>query len=175
MKEKLHPTLIELWIGIAIWSGIAALSGVWFCKDKPAYLFGVLFGCVAAMGLSFDMLRSVSALVDDLDAGRGDKRIRASAMVRLGISAAVIAIACVVPFFNPIGTFLGILSTKFAAYSNPLIHKITPHISDYFKDKEYPPEEESGFNPGEAGAEITPSAQPDDGSEEAKDLSAAEE
>ncbi|MBQ1488328.1 MAG: ATP synthase subunit I [Lachnospiraceae bacterium] len=175
MKEKLHPTLIELWIGIAIWSGIAALSGVWFCKDKPAYLFGVLFGCVAAMGLSFYMLRSVSALVDDLDAGRGDKRIRASAMVRLGISAAVIAIACVVPFFNPIGTFLGILSTKFAAYSNPLIHKITPHISDYFKDKEYPPEEESGFNPGEAGAEITPSAQPDDGSEEAKDLSAAEE
>ena len=141
MKEKLHPTLIELWIGNLFFSGVAALAGVWFCKDKPAYLLGVALGFIASLALTYYMSRSVAALVDDLEAGMGDKRIRSSSMIRLGIAAAVIAAACVIPFVNPIGTFLGILSTKFAAYSNPLIHKITPKISDYFKDKEYPPEE----------------------------------
>lgn len=142
MTEKIHPTLIELWIGILFWSGVIAAIGVWFCENKPAWFYGILFGAVAAMALAFYMYRSVAGLVDDLDAGRGDQRIRASAMIRLLASAAVIAVACVVPFLNPIGTFLGLLSMKFAAYSNPVIHALTKRMHPYFKDKEYPPEED---------------------------------
>ena len=141
MREKLHPTLIELWIGIVLWSILIAAIGIWFCKDKPAWGFGILLGMVTAFALAFYMTRSVGKLVDDLDAGRGDRVIRVSSMIRLGIAAAIIAIACVIPRVNPIGTFLGILSMKFAAYSNPLIHKVTPKLNPYFKDKEYPPEE----------------------------------
>lgn len=83
-------------------------------------------------------------------------------MIRLAISAGVIAVACFVPFLNPIGTFFGILSTKFAAYSNPLIHKITPKISDYFKDKEYPPEETD-----ESGTEAVSEGEVNDSEKEA--------
>ena len=140
MKEKLHPTLIELWIGIVIWSILIAAIGVWFCKDKPAWGFGIAFGTLTACMLAFYMTRSVGKLVDDLDNGRGDRVIRVSSIIRLVIAAAAIAIACLVPFFNPIGTFLGILSMKFAAYSNPLIHGVTKKVHPYFKDKEYPEE-----------------------------------
>lgn len=149
MKQKMHPTLIELWIGILFWSAVIAAIGVWFCENKPAWLFGILFGAVAAIALGFYMLQSISGLVDDLDAGKSDARIRASSMIRLFASAAVIAVACVVPFLNPIGTFLALLSMKFAAYSNPVIHALTKRMHPYFQDKEYPPEEEN------AEAEIT--------------------
>jgi len=149
MREKLHPTLIELWIGIVIWSILIAAAGVWFCKDKPAWGFGILFGMISAFGLAFYMTKSVGKLVDDLDAGRGDRVIRVSSMIRLFAAAAVIAVACVIPRMNPIGTFLGILSMKFAAYSNPLIHKVTSKVHPYFKDKEYPPEENGEETPDE--------------------------
>ena len=135
------PTLIELWIGITFWCLVFAAAGVWFCKDKPAYLIGTAFGYLAALGLSFYMAQSVRLLVGDLDAGLGDKRIRSSSMIRLLIAGVVIAVACIVPVMNPIGTFLGIFSTKPAAYSNPLIHGITKKLFPYFKDKDYPPEE----------------------------------
>ena len=144
MKEKLHPTLIELWIGIILWSALISGIGVWFCENRIAWFAGIAFGALTACTLAFYMTKSVSKLVDDLDAGRGDKVIRASAMIRLFIAAAAIAIACFVPFFNPIGTFLGILSMKFAAYSNGLIHAVTKRAHPYFKDKEYPPEPEEG-------------------------------
>ena len=135
------PTLIELWIGNTFWCIIFAASGVWFCENKIAYLLGVAFGWLASLGLTFYMARSIRLLVDDLDEGRGDRRIRSSSLIRLLIAGAVIAIACVVPFLNPIGTFLGIFSTKLAAYCNPIIHRITKSISPYFADKEYPEEE----------------------------------
>ena len=145
MKEKLHPTLIELWIGIVIWSVIISGIGVWFTRDKIAWFAGVAFGALIACILSFYMTRSVSKLVDDLDAGRGDRVIRVSAMIRLFISAAAIAAACFIPFFNPIGTFLGILSMKFAAYSNVPIHAVMRKVHPYFQDKEYPEEPEEGI------------------------------
>lgn len=141
MREKLHPTLIELWIGIVIWSILITGAGIWFCKDKPAWGLGIAFGALTAFVLAFYMTRSVDKLIDDLDNGRGDRVIRVSSILRLVIAAAAIAIACLVPFFNPIGTFFGILSMKFAAYSNPLIHGVTKKMHPYFKDKEYPPEE----------------------------------
>ena len=159
MKEKLHPTLIELWIGIVIWSILISGIGVWFCKDKTAWFAGIAFGALTACGLAFYMTKSVSRLVDDLDAGRGDKVIRSSAMIRLFLAAAAIAIACFVPFFNPIGTFLGILSLKFAAYSNGLVHAVTKRIHPYFKDKEYLEEPEEGTGeeiPVESTGEETP-------------------
>ena len=142
MKGKMHPTLIELWIGILLWSVLIGAAGIWFCENKPAWIYGMVFGDVVSMGLAFYMHRSVAGLVDDLEEGRGDKRIRASSMIRLVAAGAAIAIACVVPFLNPIGTFLGIFSMKMGAYTNPLIHGITKRIHPYFKDKEYPPEEE---------------------------------
>ena len=76
-------------------------------------------------------------------------------MIRLFASAAVIAVACVVPFLNPIGTFLALLSMKFAAYSNPVIHALTKRMHPYFQDKEYPPEEENAEEAAETAAEIT--------------------
>ena len=155
MKQKMHPTLIELWIGILFWSAVIAVIVVWFCENKPAWLFGILFGAVAAIALGFYMLQSISGLVDDLDAGKSDARIRASSMIRLFASAAVIAVACVVPFLNPIGTFLALLSMKFAAYSNPVIHALTKRMHPYFQDKEYPPEEENAEEVAETAAEIT--------------------
>ena len=159
MREKLHPTLIELWIGIVLWSILISGIGVWFCKDKPAWFIGIAFGALAAFGLAFYMKQSVDRLVDDLESGRGDKVIRASSMIRLFIAAAAIAIACFVPLMNPIGTFLGILSMKFAAYSNPLIHGVTKKIHPYFADKEYPPEEEETEPEAEAEAETIEEAE----------------
>ena len=155
MKQKIHPTLIDLWIGILFWSAVIAAIGVWFCENKPTWFFGILFGVIVAVALGFYMLQSISGLVDDLDSGKGDARIRASSMIRLLASAAAIAIACVVPFLNPIGTFLALLSMKFAAYSNPVIHALTKRIHPYFKDKEYPPEEENPEETAEGTAEIT--------------------
>ena len=149
MKEKLHPTLIELWIGIVLWSILIAGAGVWFCKDKPAWFFGILLGIVTAFALAFYMKQSVEKLVDDLEAGKGDRVIRTSSMIRLVIAATAIAAACLVPRINPIATFLGILSMKFAAYSNPLIHGVTKKINPYFADKEYPPEEDENGKPEE--------------------------
>ena len=162
--KRLHPTLIELWIGIVLWSILAAGVGVWFCKDKPAWFFGIIFGTVAAFALAFYMKQSVDRLVDDLEAGRGDRIIRSSAMIRLLISAATIAIACFVPFFNPIGAFLGLLTMKFAAYSNPLIHGITKKMHPYFADKEYPPEEMEGET-----SDLESEAETAEGVENAKD------
>ena len=166
MREKLHPTLIELWIGIVLWSILISGAGVWFCKDKPAWFFGMLFGAVTAFALAYYMKQSVTRLMDDLDSGRGDGVIRSSAMIRLGIAAAAIAIACVVPRVNPIATFLGILSMKFAAYSNPLIHGVTKKIHPYFADKEYPPEEEETELVTESEAEEKTEAEDETDTEE---------
>ena len=175
MREKLHPTLIELWIGIVLWSILIAGIGVWFCKDKPAWFIGIAFGALAAFGLAFYMKQSVDRLVDDLESGRGDKVIRSSSIIRLFIAAAAIAVACFVPFMNPIGTFLGILSMKFAAYSNPLIHGVTKKIHPYFADKEYPPEEEETETGPEAEVKEETEAEGGEEAESEADASEAAE
>ena len=149
----MSPTLVEMWIGNTFWCVLFAVSGVWCCENKPAYLLGMAFGWLASLGITFYMAQSIRHLVDDLDEGRGDRRIRSSSIIRLLIAGAVIAIACVVPFFNPIAAFLGIFSTKLSAYCNPIIHGITKKNFAYFKDTEYPEEENTEENPEDSPKE----------------------
>lgn len=137
-------TLRELQIGVIICGILNILIGMWFPKEMLPYVLGGVLGTVTALVMSHNMARAIVRAVED--ESKAAFRIRFAFFFRYFIAIVVLAVACISPYANPIATFIGIFSLKFATYLTPLIHrinlKVNPHSleSDGSEDLE---EEES--------------------------------
>ncbi len=122
MREE-KVTLFELFGGIIGFSILVAIVGGILAPDKLRFLFGVLLGSVAALGLCYHMYKT---LEKTLDMGEDGAKKHAYAMsgIRMVIMGIVVFVAIwFSDMFSVIGVMCGILTLKFAAFAQPLVHK----------------------------------------------------
>ena len=115
-------TLRELQIGVIIFGILNILIGMWFPKNMLAWVLGGVLGTVTALVMTDNMARAVVKAVSDET--KASARMRFAFFFRYALAVVVMIVACVSPYTNPIATFIGIFSIKFATYLSPLIHKI---------------------------------------------------
>ena len=120
-------TLRELQIGVIIFGILNILIGMWFPKNMLAWVLGGVFGTVTALVMTDNMARAVVKAVSDET--KASARMRFAFFFRYALAVVVMIVACVSPYTNPIATFIGIFSIKFATYLSPLIHKINLKIN----------------------------------------------
>ena len=128
---KPNETLVELWIGSVAFACVVILASIWFLKDKSAYALGIGLGCLMSCYLAYHMARNIEKALD-YEAG-AERIMRISSLLRYGMVVLVLIVSYYVPFLNPIGTFIGLMGLKVAAYLQPFTHKI---ISSFGKNKE---------------------------------------
>lgn len=122
MQES-KQTLYELVIGV-VFCGILFLFGNIFVSNRIAYTLGILVGCMVAGVMSAHMHRSLeqAMLYDEENA---TKKIQKGTFLRFFFMVAALAAALIFPkWISVIGVALGVLSLKFAAYLQPLTHKV---------------------------------------------------
>ncbi|MBO4783534.1 MAG: ATP synthase subunit I [Lachnospiraceae bacterium] len=120
-------TLRELQIGVIIFGILNILIGMWFPKNMLAWVLGGVLGTVTALVMTDNMARAVVKAVSDET--KASARMRFAFFFRYALAVVVMIVACVSPYTNPIATFIGIFSIKFATYLSPLIHKINLKIN----------------------------------------------
>ena len=122
-----RQTLRELQIGVIIFGILNILIGMWFPKNMLAWVLGGVLGTVTALVMTDNMARAIAkAVANEKNAAA---RIRLAFFLRYAIAVVVMVVACLSPYTNPIATFIGIFSLKFATYITPLIHKINLKIN----------------------------------------------
>lgn len=126
--DYFKQTLRELQIGIVFFGILNILIGMWIPEKMINYVFGGLLGTVAALVMSENMANAVTKAVIK-DEKHAASTMRFACVIRYLIAACVLTVACVSPYVNPIATFIGIFSIKFATYATPLVHKINLKIN----------------------------------------------
>ena len=122
-----RQTLRELQISVIICGILNILIGMWFPKDRLAYVLGGVLGTVTALVMSHNMANAIVKAVSD--ESKAVFRVRAAYIFRYLLAIIVMVVACISPYANPIATFIGIFSLKFATYLTPLVHKINLKIN----------------------------------------------
>ena len=120
-------TLRELQAGVIICGILNIVIGMWFPKQMLPYVLGGLLGSVCALVMTDNMARAIAKAV--ADESKAVARMRFAYIFRYFLAIVVMLVACVSPYTNPIATFIGIFSIKFATYLAPLIHKINLKIN----------------------------------------------
>lgn len=120
---KKDNTLLEMLAAIGIWGVLIQI--VLFIGFK-SYLYnaiGLWSGIVISAGMAIHMKRGIE---DALDIGgdAADKKLRADAAKRMGMTAIVLAGIFYFQIGNPLTVLLGILALKISAYAQPVVHKV---------------------------------------------------
>lgn len=135
MIEKMDSfkrTVLELLLGIAFFGIIFEIAGVLFVEDKGAYSIGILCGVLIAAGLAIHMAHNINDALD-WDAEHAKKSVRNGAMLRYGAVTLITMLLAYFKIGNILSCFLGIMSLKTAAYTQPFVHKV---INKIFKIEE---------------------------------------
>lgn len=124
MKEKLEAfpyVLKEVLLGILVCGGIMQAALMWFVPDKLLFTTGLWMGVTGAALMAGHMYQTLDEALYMADA---ERYIRRGAAKRYSM----IVLGCVGIVYLGIGSlaafFMGLLSLKFSAYLQPLIHKI---------------------------------------------------
>lgn len=124
MKERwkeLPSVLKEFWLGILICGGIMQAVFMWFWPDRLLFTTGLWIGIVEAVFMAFHMYR---ALDDALYMADASKRIQKGFGQRYSLTLASALVIYWLELGSFLAFFLGLLSLKFGAYLQPLIHQI---------------------------------------------------
>lgn len=130
MKRKVNDTLAELLTGILVFGIIVQIIELIvaavcpdFAGSVPSFVIGLWIGIAAAFGLAVHMYHSIDKALG-MKPGKAESYMRITYLVR---TLAMLAVAAFVYFLNfgyVMATFLGMLSLKFGALLQPLMHKL---------------------------------------------------
>lgn len=120
--KGINRALLEIITGIIFLGVVCHLIGVQFVQDKSAYGIGLWIGIVMAIATACHMYRMLNKA---LDLGMDASKFMISAnMIRYVFIVMCFAIIMITDKFNPLYTFLGIMTLKVAAYLQPFTHKL---------------------------------------------------
>lgn len=129
MREE-KQTFLELIIGIVLFSVLLGIIGVMLSEDRMAFFLGVSFGGAVACGLCFHMYRTLEVTLD-MDPESAVKRARTMTGVRMLFMALAVFVGIKFSeILSIIGVVLGILTLKFSAFAQPLVHIIITKFFD---------------------------------------------
>lgn len=129
-KKKINETLLELIIGILVSGVIIQLIELLIAALRPeiagsrlSFALGLWIGVITAVGLAAHMYRSIDRALD-MGSSDAEKYMRKAYIFR----TLIILIAASVVHFLKLGyvmaAFLGMLTLKFGAFLQPLMHKL---------------------------------------------------
>ena len=130
--DSLKRTVLELLIGILLFGILFEILGLIFVKGKLFYTVGLCLGMLLAAGMAIHMAYNLNDALD-WDAANAAKIMKKGSMFRY---AAVVLITMLLGYFrvgNVISLWLGIMTLKTAAYTQPFVHK---RINKIFKIEE---------------------------------------
>lgn len=130
--DSLKRTVLELLIGIFLFGLLFEVVGILLVEDKISHSIGIGCGMLIAAGMAIHMAYNINDALD-WDAEQAAKALRKGSMLRY---ATVVLITMLLAYFkigNIISCFVGIMSLKTAAYTQPIVHKV---INKIFKIEE---------------------------------------
>ncbi len=123
MKEE-KKIFVEMLLGIAISSTIISVIGSIFASPWFTFTLGTLLGAAVASVALIHLYNSINRAID-MDEKSAQKKIQKTAPLRVMFMGLALVIGILLPgIFNILGILLGVMALKFAAYLQPLIHKI---------------------------------------------------
>lgn len=124
--KSINRGLLELILGILILGIVCLLAGVFWVKDPGLYAAALILGVVLALITAYHMYRTLDKALD-LGADAAKVVTRAN-LIRYSCIVAVFGLVWLSGRLNPLITFLGLITLKFAAYMQPLTHKVCNKI-----------------------------------------------
>lgn len=124
--RKVNPTLIEMMLGIALWGVVLVLVFCWFADSRVSFVLSLAAGALAAAGLAVHMYVSIE---DSLELPQDDavKHMRRGTFLRTFVMMAMFVLAWKL-HGSVAGMFLGLLTLKLGAYTQPLVHRVWEHF-----------------------------------------------
>lgn len=130
--DSLKRTVLELLIGILLFGLLFEIAGLLFVKNKISHSIGIGCGMLVAAGMAIHMAYNINDALD-WDAETAAKTLRRGSILRYGVVALITMLLAYFKIGNVISCFLGIMSLKTAAYTQPIVHKV---INKIFKIEE---------------------------------------
>ena len=124
MKERfaeLPLVLKEFWLGILISGGLMQGGFMWFWPDKWLFTTGLWIGIVEAVFMAWHMYRTLD---DSLYLADADRRISKGYAKRYFVTFASALVIYWLELGNYLAFFLGVLTLKFGAYLQPIVHHL---------------------------------------------------
>lgn len=118
---KMNPTLKELLIGIFVWGLLIGGIAVWFAASRISFVLSLAVGVAGAAGMALHMC---SFIEDSLELAQKDavRHMRKGTVLRT-LAALVLFVLAWRLHGSVVGVFLGLLTLKLGAYSQPLVHR----------------------------------------------------
>lgn len=114
-------TLKELVLATILWGIIICLIAVWFTDSKFIFCASMAAGVAGAIAMAVHMHRSIEYAMEMPEDSAG-KYLRKQSMLRMGGAMVLILLAYYLNW-NIVAIFLGLLTLKPGAYTQPLLHK----------------------------------------------------
>lgn len=124
MKKKLAalPSVLkELLLGILICGGIMQAAFIWFASDKLLFTSGLWLGVLGAALMAVHMYQTLDEGLYMADA---EKYIRRGYAKRYSMIIVCTMAIAYLGIGNLLAFFLGLLTLKFSAYMQPMMHKV---------------------------------------------------
>lgn len=130
-RDKGKRTLIDLIFGTALLDLLEIILGALIAptERKLAYVLGVLAGLVCASFMMIHMYKTLEQAML-LDNKNAKHKTKIGAFLRMLVMVGTLILTALFnDYVSLIGTFLGILSLKISALSQPLIDKLVIYLT----------------------------------------------
>lgn len=121
--KKKNRTILEMDLGILAIGLLLQISCLAFAERKLAWAVSLLIGTALALAAVRHIYRFLDTALD-LDAGNAGKMIYKGYLIRYFLLVAVLLLVTATKYLNPLLVLLSYFSLKFAAYLQPLTHRL---------------------------------------------------
>ncbi len=129
--EKIHPTLLEMWLVTALYGCAAQIVICIVAKQRLYYSIGLWAGVATAVLCGGLMLHGIRGALD-----RDEKSAVSYSYRQYALRAAIVlAVFLGLAFFSlqsVVGMFIGFFSLKISAYLQPWVHRL-PIVQNFLK------------------------------------------
>lgn len=121
--DSLKRTVLELILGIVAFGILFEGVGILLVKDKLSYSIGILCGVMIAILMMLHMAHNLNNALD-WDTDYAKRSVRSSAVLRYFGVAGIMTALAYFQIGSILSCFLGIMTLKTAAYTQPFVHKL---------------------------------------------------
>ncbi len=127
--KNLHPTLKELICGVFLWGLLLGLGFVWLSDSKMGFLLSLSAGVLVAAGMAFHMCWFIGDSLE-LEQEDASKHMKKGTVLRMAAAMALVVLVWRL-HGDIIAVFLGLLTLKLGAYTQPLTHRLAGRLKKH--------------------------------------------
>ncbi|MEE0420260.1 MAG: hypothetical protein UDG86_09470 [Lachnospiraceae bacterium] len=125
--KEMSTVLKELIFGILLLGVVFQLLFVWFTSDKGSFAVGLWLGVGIAVFMAVHMNYSIEQSLE-MQEEDAQGYMRKMVVLRMGVMILAMAAICFLHLGSVAALFLGVLSLKFGAYLQPVLHRLNQKL-----------------------------------------------